>query len=358
MKNRKSAVSSALAAFAMLVIILDTKTALFGANDGVQLCIRTVIPSLFPFFVLSGIINSQLLGRSVRLLRPVCKLCRISAGAESLLLLGFLAGYPVGAQMITQAYKQGKLSKNTAKRMLGFCNNAGPAFLFGMLSPLFVNPVVPWTLWGIHILSACIVGFLLPSQEDSICEIAKAEPITLPQALQNAVKIMAAVCGWVVLFRILLGFCERWFLWRFPKELQVLFCGLLELANGCVMLKQLPLVGMQFTMASVLLSFGGLCVGMQTCTATEGLGTGYYFPGKALQTSLSLLLSLMVQPLLFSKENQLCMSIFHFLSIAALTGFILVYLHRKKVVAINRKMLYNIGNKQEGGTTTCCSERK
>lgn len=358
MKNRKNAVSCTLAALAMLIIIFDTKTALIGANGGVQLCIRTVIPSLFPFFVLSGIINSRLLGQPMGLLRPVSKLCRIPSGAESLFLLGFLAGYPVGAQIITQAYKQGRLSKYTAKRMLGFCNNAGPAFLFGMLSPLFENPVVPWMLWGIHIISSCIVGFLLPSQDDSICEIENTEPVTLPQALQNAVKIMAIVCGWVVLFRILLGFFEKWFLWRFSKEIQVLFCGLLELANGCVMLRQLPLVGMQFTVASVLLAFGGLCVGMQTTSATEGLGNGFYFPGKVLQTLLSLFLSLLAQSLLFPKEDQFSVSVSYLLSVAAVTTFILIYLYRKKVVAINRRMLYNIGNKQGGGTRICCSARK
>ena len=37
----------------MLALILDGRTAIEGARQGIGLCLRTVIPSLFPFFVLS-----------------------------------------------------------------------------------------------------------------------------------------------------------------------------------------------------------------------------------------------------------------------------------------------------------------
>ena len=43
--------------------------------------------------------------------------------------------------------------------------------------------------------------------------------------------------------------------------------------------------------ASGLISLGGLCVGMQTVSVTEGLGLGSYIPGKLLQTALSLTLT-------------------------------------------------------------------
>ena len=40
------------ASMGMLVLILDGKTALEGARQGIELCLRTVVPSLFPFFLL------------------------------------------------------------------------------------------------------------------------------------------------------------------------------------------------------------------------------------------------------------------------------------------------------------------
>ena len=43
--------TSILAALGMIVLILDAKTALSGAREGIDLCMRTVIPALFPFFI-------------------------------------------------------------------------------------------------------------------------------------------------------------------------------------------------------------------------------------------------------------------------------------------------------------------
>jgi len=299
MKRLNSYIICTLAFAAMLVLILDTKTALYGAKEGLQLCLQTVIPSIFPFLILSGVLNRSILGQALPPLRPLGKLCKIPKGGESLLLLGLIGGYPVGAQLIAQSYSDGRLTPKAARRMLGFCSNAGPSFLFGMLSPLFSNPLTPWFLWGIHIISALLVGCILPGDIDISCEIKKAPPISAAEALQNAIRTMASISGWVVVFRIILAFCNRWFLWILPVPAQVLFSGLLELSNGCVLLKEVQTEGTRFILASVLLAAGGLCVGMQTVSVTKSTGLGSYFPGKVLQTLLAFLLSATVQQTLF-----------------------------------------------------------
>jgi len=305
----------------------------------VRLCIYTVIPSLFPFFVLSGVVNSYLIGRRIFLLKPVRRLCKIPEGSESLLLLGFITGYPVGAQLITQSCKEGKLSGASAKRMLGFCNNAGPAFLFGMLSPIFTNPLTIWILWGIHIVSALLTAWVLPSGEPDECSITPVETTTLTKSIQTAIKTMAGVCGWVVIFRVILGFVSRWFLWWLPVESQVLISGIIELANGCILLQRIPNEAMRFLLAGTMLAFGGLCVAMQTITVTKHIGTGCYFPGKVLQMLLSVLCSLLVQPIIYPNALDLPISV---LIITATIAFVVIScVRRKKVVAFRRTLLYN-----------------
>ena len=78
---------------AMLVLILDARTALSGAKEGVELCLWTVIPALFPFFVASNLLSGNL---NARFLRPLGKLLRLPQGAEPILLAGFLAGIRLG----------------------------------------------------------------------------------------------------------------------------------------------------------------------------------------------------------------------------------------------------------------------
>lgn len=287
---KKQLWTGTLSFIGMLVFLLDSKTALEGAQQGIELCIRTVIPSLFPFFVFSVLLNGNLTGISFPGLSGLGCLFRVPKGAESLLLCGFLGGYPIGAQSIAQAWRRGELTGEDAERMLSFCSNAGPAFLFGMVAPLFSCRWTIWLLWGIHITSAWMVSRIFPARE-SCAAIAGKRSISLPEALSLSLKAISQVCGWVVVFRVVTAFLSRWFLWYFPPVLQAAVTGFLELSNGCCALYALPEESTRFVLASAMLAFGGICVTMQTVSVTEGLSLKPYLTGKFLQTLFSILIS-------------------------------------------------------------------
>ena len=50
MKEKIIQVRLAAATFCLLILILNVDTAVKGAQEGLELCIQTIIPSLFPFF--------------------------------------------------------------------------------------------------------------------------------------------------------------------------------------------------------------------------------------------------------------------------------------------------------------------
>jgi len=287
----------------MLIVILDSKTALSGAKIGIELCMQSVIPSLFPFIVLSILLTNSIAGLQTKLIKPISKFCCIPDGYESLFLVGLLGGYPTGAQAVSHSYQNGGLALNDAKRMLGFCNNAGPAFIFGILSTKFDKPLIPWFLWLIHIISAIFVGAVLPRNQSTGIRESLQNRISLTDALKKTISICSTICGWVVLFRILLNFFDRWFLWLIPTEIRVLLYGVIELANGCCQLDQISDPGLRFIVCSCILSFGGICVVMQTATVTAHTGLGYYLPGKLIQLLFSFLLSVALEQFLFSNVS-------------------------------------------------------
>lgn len=330
----------------MSALIFDTKTAHAGATEGLTLCIQSVIPSLFPFIFLSLLLTSGLYGMHIPLLWPLRKLCSIPEGTESILLIAFLGGYPVGAQAVHSAWSEGTLDTATAKRLLGFCNNAGPSFIFGLLSSLFTHKAAAWCLWLIHIVSALLVGWLLPGNQQNKQHITGSHPVTVTAALGKSIHIMANICGWVIVIRILLVFATKYILHYLSPITQVLISGCIELTNGCISLLIIKNEPVRFVAAAFMLSMGGLCVLLQTRAVTGKLGTGMYLPGKLLQALISAILSSLLLPILYPVAVPFFCLSFSFVGILLL--FII-----KKVVAFRQNLLYNNGSSKRKDQSLC-----
>lgn len=329
MKVRKQMLTCIASSCCFFVLILDSKTAVQGALDGIWLCINTVVPSLFPFFVISTILNKSLIGRQIKIMRPIGDLCGIPRGAESLLLLGILGGYPVGAQSIYEAYKNGSISEECAKRLLGFCNNAGPAFVFGMAGSIFEHKACGFFLWGIIIISTILTGILLPKTKTTSCKIQKPAPITIPEAIEKSLKSMVSVCAWVMLFKVILSYLDSFLIRENPTPYRVLLINALELSNGCITLSDVANQGVRFIICAGSLAFGGLCVSMQTLSVVKELGAGMYFPGKLVQSSISVILAHLTQRLVFSESDRLSSSLLPVIVIITLLIFV-IYIRKLK----------------------------
>ena len=285
----KKSVCALLCALGILILVLDARTALHGAAAGMELCIRTVVPSLFPFLFLCGLLTDSLWGSRMLFLKFAGNRLGIPSGAESILLSGLLGGYPAGAAAVGNAVLQGSLSKEDGEHLLTFCSNAGPAFLFGMTARQF--PDLGWILamWLCLILSSLITGRLMPAPAPSSA-VLSPRTSSLSGSLNRTVKTMGAICGWVLLFRILTEFLNRWALWIFPDDIQVLLTGLLELSNGCCCLSRMDDLRLRFLVGTLIHAFGGLCVTMQTASVIGGLSMKPYLIGKVMQSLLAVAL--------------------------------------------------------------------
>ena len=283
----------------LLLLILDTETAKSSAFEGVEMCLRVIIPSLFPFFFVTSYLNTALLGVSVPGFSRITQWLRFPLGGDSLLLLGLIGGYPVGAQLIADACEKGYIRRDTGKILLGYCNNAGPAFIFGVTGMLFSSLWITILLWIIHICSALLTGHLLPKpQEEAIGPIIQLD-VSLSDTLKKSMYICSTVCGWIIVCKIITGYLNKWLSNALPVSFSILLSGFLELSNGCLLLDAFPSESTRFLLASLFLAFGGLCVMLQTASATKSIGLGLLIPGKMIQTALSTLIAVFVDHIIF-----------------------------------------------------------
>lgn len=303
MRKRSKNISGIIAAAFLGILLWDTSTALEGAAKGLDLCIRTVIPSLFPFIYLSSWLTSSFRNSNNQSDRFLCKLYHLPDGAGIILLSGLLGGYPVGARCVGQAVRSGQISAEAAKRMVVFCNAAGPSFLFGIVGAIFPQRWVPWALWGIHFFSTILIAWILPVKAERSFAAGHVYKITPTDILRQSLKSISEICGWIILTRVMINILETWVLWRLPDAWSAAIIGILELSNGCLGIRSLDKIGLRFVLCALFLGFGGFCVSLQTSSSAYGVDLKYYIPGKIVQAGTCFLLACFVQRIAFSSEH-------------------------------------------------------
>ena len=146
-----------------ILLLRQAETAAQAVRDGIQLCLTSVIPALFPFFAVSSLLvalgAAEAAGRA--LARPFGQLFRCGGAGCAALLLGLVGGYPVGARTAAELVRRGELSPAEGARLLTFCNNAGPAFAIGVAGvSVFGSARTGVWLYLLHCAAALLTGLL------------------------------------------------------------------------------------------------------------------------------------------------------------------------------------------------------
>ena len=329
--------AKAIAMVTTIFAILYSRQVIMSASKAIDLCIKSVIPSLLPLMILTSILSESFTQnpshqKSQRKIRIFPRF----------FLLGLLSGYPTGALHVNRAVENQEITKEQGSKLLMVCSNAGPAFVFGIGSTLFDRPIIPLVIWIIHILSALILSIFISIPKDT----AKAQARTamaLSQVLERCVKNMATICCWIMLFHILTDIIGKIAADSPIKGILMPVLGFIEISNGSLSLANHPSLTVKILLFSAYINFGGLCVAMQTYTVSKSLHFSNYLTGKLLQSVIGIILMIPILPWLTG------LSIHPLLNIVCLSIFPVLISGRKmkKTVAFTVRIPYN-KNTQKG----------
>jgi sporulation integral membrane protein YlbJ len=311
-----AAVIAALAA-AAAALVVHTRQSVAAAIEGLTLCANVIIPSLFPFFALSSLVvdtgAARVIGKPLR--RVMGPLFNVGGGCASAVVLGFIGGYPVGARTVISLYESGDCTRAEAERLLSFCNNSGPAFIFGVVGAgVFSSGAIGLLLYLIHTAASLIVGVIfrnwkkrdaapegLHADERAAGSFSAAFVASVKSAAQSSLNI----CGFVIFFTVLIRMLDITGVIPFVSVLlgdifeplgfdgawgRRLLTGVIELSSGVWSLKGAAshLTG-SVAMAAFMLGWAGLSVHSQVLSfiGASGLSARTYIAGKLLQGAIS-----------------------------------------------------------------------
>ncbi len=273
-----------------LIMLLFPAPVLKGAGKGLLLWFHTVLPTLFPFILICNLlIQTKAINILLYITRPLfCRFFRVSPYGSFAVLSGFLCGYPMGAKVTADLYRQGSISKKEASYLLTFCNNTSPMFILSFLvMQNLCDDSLKLPTVGILFLSPVIISFLFrPHSGKNARAFASphASDTSLPPAslsdaldfsISNALESITKVGVYIMIFAI---FTELLGLLPFGGSLLHLFLlSNLEITNGITLLCQ---SGLEKETVYILClsatSFGGLCAAAQTASMIGGTGISLY----------------------------------------------------------------------------------
>ena len=244
--------------------------------------VHTVFPSLFVSLCLSGMLVTS---------PAVHALYRFPFGVEcTVLALGVLCGFPVGARCALLLYRGGVITKQRAEFLCGCTNVASLPFLIGVVGSAMAND----TAFGIRLAASqavcavlsgvCLFFVFRPSCRGVQMRDAQETIPTVSASVAKGAHTMLEIGGMLIFFGVAADVLNHIF--GLTGVGAVLLSGLLEFSSGCA--GALAYGGTVGTLIAVLaVGFSGLCVLSQVASVTEGeLSMRPYLLGKLVQTAL------------------------------------------------------------------------
>ena len=315
--------------FIAFCLVIFSKTNLSAAKNGLTLWATCVVPSLFPFFVITNLLSRTkvvtVFGKLLdKFMRPIFNIPGIGGFA---FVMGLISGYPVGAKVVSDFRENGLVSKDEGERLLAFTNNSGPLFILSSVGiSLFGDTRTGLLLLCTHILSCITVGIILgkfSKKSDEEFRVRKnfksqnsnkqinptANNVTLKNlgevlgnSINNAISTILMIGGFVVIFSVIISILNNMnalnFFSKFLNPILAfigfdldfanpLLSGIIELTNGVNLVANIHIkaISQNIILCAFLLGFGGFSVLLQvfSIVAKTDLSMKKYLIGKLLQ---------------------------------------------------------------------------
>lgn len=271
-KNR--IVTAGAVSFCLVMIIWPEVTAL-ASREAIELWLNSIVPSLLPFFIVSGFLRQTGFGE------------KVSPKAYPF-VMAFLSGYPMGAKVAGDYYRDRRIGDAQLKWILSYSCVTGPAFLIGAAGIEFLGSHRAGMVLALSHYGAAFFNYIFYRPGGMFCEGETVERTgerkktgrdnyynLLTDAILDSFKSIAIILAYIILFMIATDLLQfSGLLHVVPGGAGPSFVkGLFEMTVGCSGVAVSP-VGepVKAALCAFLISFGGLSVTGQSMSMLRNCG--------------------------------------------------------------------------------------
>ena len=283
----------------VLVELLIKKSLIYSSIMlALNLWVNNLIPSLFPFFIISDIlINYNIVMYIPKNIKNLCK--KVFGINDNLLIVFFLsmiAGFPSNARNTRMLYDKKLITNDEANHILLFTHFANPIFILTTIGVFFLHSEKIGIIILIsHYLSNIILGILFRNLFNSSNNKSNNKSdntlyfgSVFTTAIKRAIDTIIMICGIVVVFLTLSTIVVDTL--NLGLYNSMIIRGLFEITIGVQSLSNINIsLFNKAIIISCFLAFGGLSVHIQVLSQIVGTNIKYFyfFIGRIYQLILS-----------------------------------------------------------------------
>lgn len=251
----------------------DVSGFVLASRNGFNLFARNVLPVLFPFFFITGLMTEAgLRGRT-----------------STVMLLSYTSGFPTSAKLLSELYQKGEINRVKAIKLATATSTVSPIFVIATVGVGLLGSA--WS--GVIVFTGMILGALangilfniilgkrkqqnispFNAGKDYAKDVAKIDiGATIANTLQNALQSIFSVGGMIVLFYIITAQLDT--VLGLSQVAGAILASIFEMTVGVFV--SVPL-STSILVPTAVLTFGGLSVGMQGYLFFRKFGMSFWF---------------------------------------------------------------------------------
>lgn len=255
-----------------LIMVIFPEITATASKEAINLWLNSIVPVLFPFFIAANFLKSTgIVGKISPRIYPFA--------------MGVLSGYPMGARIAGDYYREGSISKDRLVQILSYSMVTGPAFLIGAVGHEFLGSHRLGIILAVsHYLSAGINGMFYGGSRESGVSVRKTFVRKdnyyniFTDAILDSFRSIGIILAYIIIFMIaadLLQFSGLLNLAPTPLA-AALLKGFLEMTVGCSSLavcQSSQIV--KTTLAAFIVTFGGFSVLGQSMSMLRNCGISF-----------------------------------------------------------------------------------
>ena len=294
--------------FLVCLVLLFTfqKTNYLSVKNTVEIFLSSVLPSLFPFILFTNIITKS------NIINLITGIFKKFNNIMTVIIIGFLCGYPMGAKTTYEYYINNKLTKKQALFLMSFANNCNPIFILSTIGIcVFNNISIGIILCISHYLSALIIGIIYFLHNNIIHEnVEKSNIINknqdkvlhkntfeiVDESIKSTLIVLGNIFSFILIFNLIFSIIETVLL-KLNVQNSIIYTlsALFEVTNGCrlIYLNSGLSLNMIIFIISFMLGFSSLSIIFQvfSCIYKANIQLSHIIKYKLIQGILSFIIT-------------------------------------------------------------------